>query len=110
MLGAVRRPGLVSLPDGSRVQDAIEKAGGLTRSADPGDLNLAQLLTDGEQIVIGTKGNRRARSATAAGTAGASTGGARILGEPRPEPGDPGPARGTARRRAGDRRQDHRLA
>ena len=56
MLGAVRRPGLVSLPDGSRVQDAIEKTGGLTRSADPGDLNLAQLLTDGEQIVIGTKG------------------------------------------------------
>jgi len=56
VLGAVRRPGLVSLPDGSRVQDAIEKTGGLTRSADPGDLNLAQLLTDGEQIVIGTKG------------------------------------------------------
>lgn len=56
VLGAVRRPGLVSLPDGSRVHDAIEKAGGLTRSADPDDLNLAQLLTDGEQIVIGTKG------------------------------------------------------
>ena len=56
VLGAVRRPGLVSLPDGSRVQDAIEKAGGLKRSADPGDLNLAQLLTDGEQIVIGTEG------------------------------------------------------
>jgi len=56
VLGAVRRPGLVSLPDGSRVHDAIEKTGGLTRSADPGDLNLAQLLTDGEQIVIGTKG------------------------------------------------------
>ena len=37
------------------MQDAIEKAGGLARSADPGDLNLAQLLTDGEQIVIGTK-------------------------------------------------------
>jgi competence protein ComEA len=56
VLGAVRRPGLVGLPYGSRVQDAIEKAGGLTRSADPGELNLAQLLTDGEQIVIGTRG------------------------------------------------------
>ena len=56
MLGAVRRPGLVRLPDGSRVQDAIEEAGGLTRSAGPGELNLAQLLTDGQQIVIGTKG------------------------------------------------------
>ena len=34
---------------------AIEATGGMTRSADPGDLNLAQLLTDGQQIVIGTR-------------------------------------------------------
>ncbi len=55
VLGAVRRPGLVRLPAGARVQDAIEATGGMTRSADPGDLNLAQLLTDGQQIVIGTR-------------------------------------------------------
>lgn len=55
VLGAVRRPGLVTLAEGSRVQDAIKAAGGLTRTADPGELNLAQLLTDGEQIVIGTR-------------------------------------------------------
>ena len=74
VLGAVRRPGLVSLPDGSRVQDAIEKAGGLTRSGDPGELNLAQLLTDGEQIVIGTKGEP-AGEVRDGGGGGGSTGG-----------------------------------
>jgi competence protein ComEA len=55
VLGAVRRPGLVRLPSGARVQDAIEAAGGLKRSANPDDLNLAQPLTDGQQIVIGTE-------------------------------------------------------
>ena len=75
VLGAVRRPGLVSLPDGSRVQDAVEKTGGLTRSADPGDLNLAQLLTDGEQIVIGTKGEPTGEVRDGGGGGGASTAG-----------------------------------
>ncbi len=55
VLGAVRKPGLVKLPDGSRVQDAIQAAGGLKNSADPGELNLAQVLTDGQQIVIGNE-------------------------------------------------------
>jgi competence protein ComEA len=54
VLGAVRHPGLVRLPDKSRVQDAIDAAGGLTNRADPGELNLAQLLGDGQQVVIGT--------------------------------------------------------
>jgi competence protein ComEA len=55
IFGAVRHPGLVRLPENSRVQDAIEAAGGLTRRADPGELNLAQLLSDGQQVVIGTR-------------------------------------------------------
>jgi len=55
VLGAVRRPGLVKLPEHSRVQDAIDAAGGLTGRADPGELNLAQPLADGQQLVIGTK-------------------------------------------------------
>jgi competence protein ComEA len=54
VLGAVRRPGLVKLPENSRVQDAIDAAGGLTDRADPGELNLAQLIADGQQLVIGT--------------------------------------------------------
>lgn len=55
VIGAVREPGLVSLPERARVADAIERAGGLTRDADPDRLNLAQMLADGQQIVIGTK-------------------------------------------------------
>ena len=54
MLGAVRHPGLVRLPDGARVQDAIKAAGGLRRDADPDELNLAQPLEDGVQLVVGT--------------------------------------------------------
>lgn len=55
VIGAVREPGLVSLPERARVADAIEQAGGLTRDADPDRLNLAQVLGDGQQVVIGTK-------------------------------------------------------
>jgi competence protein ComEA len=54
VLGAVRRPGLVRLPEESRVQDAIDAAGGLTNGARPGELNLAQVVADGQQVVIGT--------------------------------------------------------
>jgi competence protein ComEA len=57
VVGAVRHPGLVSLPENSRVQDAIDVAGGLTGRADPGELNLAQPLADGQQLVIGTVGD-----------------------------------------------------
>lgn len=53
VLGAVKRPGLVQLPEPARVHDAIERAGGLRPGADLGDLNLAQLLSDGQQVVIG---------------------------------------------------------
>jgi competence protein ComEA len=55
VLGAVVRPGVVSLPAQSRVLDAINAAGGLRRRANPGDLNLAQVLADGQQVMIGTK-------------------------------------------------------
>ncbi|WP_084369657.1 ComEA family DNA-binding protein [Microbispora sp. ATCC PTA-5024] len=51
--GKVRRPGVLSLPAGSRVVDAIKAAGGVRRGADPGGVNLARRLVDGEQIVVG---------------------------------------------------------
>ncbi|HVG64456.1 MAG TPA: SLBB domain-containing protein, partial [Actinomycetota bacterium] len=52
--GRVRRPGLVRLPAGSRVQDAIRAAGGVTSGADLNAINLARKLTDGEQLAVGT--------------------------------------------------------
>src|SRR5690349_21894606 len=52
--GKVRHPGVVSLPAGSRVTDAIKAAGGLRRGDVPGSLNLARKVLDGEQIVVGS--------------------------------------------------------
>jgi len=54
VLGAVVNPGVVTLPQGSRVEDAITAAGGLLDGADPAQLNLAAILVDGSQIIIGT--------------------------------------------------------
>ncbi len=48
--GAVTRPGLVTLPSGGRVGDAVVAAGGLTRDADPDRINLARALVDGEHV------------------------------------------------------------
>ncbi|GAB3702072.1 ComEA family DNA-binding protein [Mariniluteicoccus flavus] len=53
VVGAVRRPGVVTLPARARVQDAIDASGGLTEQARPGDLNLAAPLADGQQVVVG---------------------------------------------------------
>ena len=51
--GKVRRPGIVELPAGSRVVDALKAAGGARPRADTLGLNLARVLVDGEQIVVG---------------------------------------------------------
>lgn len=51
--GAVRSPGLRELPAGSRVMDAVAAAGGLARGRAYGPVNLARVVTDGEQIRIG---------------------------------------------------------
>lgn len=56
VVGAVRRPGVVRLAAGARVEDAIRAAGGLTRQAAPGLLNLAAPVADGSQIVVGRRG------------------------------------------------------
>lgn len=52
VLGDVRRPGLVTLPAGARVADAVEAAGGLRKGGSTGSLNLARTLVDGEQVVV----------------------------------------------------------
>ncbi|WP_082748288.1 ComEA family DNA-binding protein, partial [Nocardioides jensenii] len=51
--GKVRHPGIVVLPPGSRVVDALKAAGGVRPGADLAGLNQARLITDGEQIVVG---------------------------------------------------------
>jgi competence protein ComEA len=51
--GKVRRPGIVTLPSGSRVHDAIAKAGGARPGTKLASVNLARVLVDGEQIVVG---------------------------------------------------------
>lgn len=71
VLGAVATPGVVTLPLGSRVEDALAAAGGLTEQARPGDLNLAAPLTDGAQLVVGDGSRPTQTSAPdAAGPAG----------------------------------------
>lgn len=50
--GLVVRPGIVELPAGSRVVDAIEAAGGATPDADLTPINLARILADGEQVLV----------------------------------------------------------
>ena len=54
--GKVRRPGLVRLPAGARVADAIAAAGGVSPGAGIGLLNLASRVVDGEQVVVGIPG------------------------------------------------------
>ena len=55
MVGRVARPGVVRLPTGSRVKDAVAAAGGAARGADLSTLNLARVVTDGEQVVVGDR-------------------------------------------------------
>lgn len=75
VLGAVAEPGIVRLPEGARVHEAIEAAGGLTRQARPGELNLAAPVADGAQIVIGTARDPGGRVQGSAGGAAGSPGG-----------------------------------
>ncbi len=65
--GAVREPGVYRLPAGSRVTDAVERAGGATRLTGVEGINLAAVLADGQQVVV------PGRTAGAASATGATT-------------------------------------
>jgi len=73
VVGAVRRPGLVRLAEGSRVADAIAHAGGLRRGAERAGVNFAAPVSDGQQVVVPERGAVVAPGA-GGGAASASTG------------------------------------
>jgi len=52
--GKVNNPGVYQLPQGSRVIDAIKAAGNQRNGVDISDINLARILVDGEQILVGS--------------------------------------------------------
>jgi competence protein ComEA len=67
VVGAVRKPGLYRLREGSRIADAVALAGGATGKAQLAFVNLAAPLADGEQVVVPGRG------ALGGGAAAAST-------------------------------------
>jgi competence protein ComEA len=73
VVGAVRRAGLVRGPEGARVADALERAGGPGRRADLTLVNLAAPVADGQQIVIPVR-------VAVGGVAGGSAGGGAAAG------------------------------
>ena len=66
--GAVKSPGIYDLPVGSRVHDAVQKAGGLTEEADSKSLNLAQKVSDEALVYVPTKGEEAASQQAASET------------------------------------------
>ena len=81
--GAVRRPGVYRLPAGSRVQDAVRRAGGRAHGGDVDAVNLAAKVADGQRIVV-------PKRVSAAGGAAA------VASAPAPAPGSTDPPADTA--------------
>ena len=70
VVGRVHSPGLVTLPTGARVADAIAAAGGLLPGTDGSSVNLAAVVSDGEQVAVGVPGASGGAAHTGAGPAG----------------------------------------
>lgn len=79
VVGEVANPGLYEVDAGSRVQAAIDAAGGFTNDANQGSVNLARDIVDGEQIVVASK-NASAAGASGAGSAGTASSGTSASG------------------------------
>ncbi len=65
--GAVARPGLVSIPDGSRMADAVAAAGGALPTADLGSINLARQIRDADHVIVPVRGGGTAATEEASG-------------------------------------------
>ena len=70
--GAVKAPGIYDLPVGSRVNDAVQKAGGLTEQADSKSLNLAQKVSDEALVYVPTKGKEASQQSGSGATSSTS--------------------------------------
>lgn len=70
--GAVKAPGIYDLPVGSRVNDAVQKAGGLTDQADSKSLNLAQKVSDEALVYVPTKGEEASQQSGSGATSSTS--------------------------------------
>ncbi len=88
--GKVRRPGIVVLPVGARVGEAVQKAGGAKRGADTTGINLARVLVDGEQVLVGLPAGQQGAGQQGAGQQGSGQQGSGQQGA------QGGPARGPA--------------
>lgn len=68
--GEVQHPGVYMLPIGSRLFEAVALAGGFRKKADQSSVNLARVLTDGEQLAVLATGQNRATDSASAGSSG----------------------------------------
>lgn len=73
--GKVTRPGLVRVPDGARVADVLDAAGGPLPGTDLTGLNLARRVSDGEQVAVGVPAAPDATDAAGAAPGEATAGG-----------------------------------
>lgn len=71
--GAVGKPGVYRLPAGSRVVDAVERAGGAAGAALPNGINLAARLTDGQQVVVPSRSTARSAGIASGGPVSVGT-------------------------------------
>ncbi len=76
--GAVRRPGLYRIPEGSRVAVALARAGGPTRAAEVAAVNLAAPVEDGQQVMVPRRGPAGAPAPAAGGAGVAAAPGAKL--------------------------------
>ena len=70
---AVKSPGIYDLPVGSLVNDAVQKAGGLTEEAASKSINLAQKVSDEALVYVPAKGEEVASEKTGSGTASSTS-------------------------------------
>ena len=68
--GAVQKPGLYELEQGSRVADAVQAAGGFADGAADDGVNLARTVSDGEHVIVGFRGEGGDAGSAAEGAAG----------------------------------------